>query len=155
MKLTLGMMMVWCQNAADYLTHIVVNANGACLVCLWWGWVSWVLGTRINSTTFTVGRVSEYSFKVRHNEKYDVHRKKLFDTINLAFTTKVTLSYIMKIKSRFALKKEYFIEPQNPWFRLKKGCFYRPESAKRKRRCFRSLGRSMVYVLVNFTSPVA
>ena len=37
-----------------------------------------------------------YSFQISRNEKYYVHGK-IFDTINLAFT----ISYILKIKSRF------------------------------------------------------
>ena len=39
--------------------------------------------------TLDLGRVFKYSFWIRHNEKYDVHRKKMFDTIYLAFTKRV------------------------------------------------------------------
>ena len=49
-------------------------------------------------------RVFKYSFQIRRNEKYDVHRK-MFDTLNFAFTKIyfICLYYITKIKSHFAL----------------------------------------------------
>ena len=62
------------------------------------------------------------------------------------FHKRGTKFYIMKIKSGFALKSGVIIGPQNQRFRLKKGCFSRPESTKRG--YFSSLGTSGVYVLV-------
>ena len=70
----------------------------------------------------------------------------MFNTINLAFTKRGTLSYTMKIKSRFAWKRVVLVHLKNQQFRLKKGCFSRPEFAKRG--YFSSLGTSVVYVLV-------
>ena len=49
-------------------------------------------------------------------------------------------------KIAFYFKKGCFIVPQNQRFRLKKGSFSCPESAKRG--CFPNLGTSVVYVLV-------
>ena len=42
--------------------------------------------------------------------KNTMHTGKMFDTINLAFTKKGTLSYIMKIKSRFTLKRGVLLD---------------------------------------------
>ena len=81
-----------------------------------------------------LGRVLKYSFQIRRIENYDVHRK-MFDTINLAFTKKGTFLY-NENKIGFFFKKGCFIGPKISDFG--------PESAQRG--CFPSLGASVVYV---------
>ena len=91
--------------------------------------------------TLDLGRVFKYSFQITHNEKHAVHRK-IFDTINPAFTKGYFILYNDN-KIAFCYKKERFIGPQNQRFRLKKGCFSLPKSAKGGYSS--SLGTSMVY----------
>ena len=59
--------------------------------------------------TLNLERVFEYSFQVRRNEKYDVHRK-MFDTMNLGFTKKGILCHITKIELRFAFKRGVLLD---------------------------------------------
>ena len=52
-----------------------------------------------------MGRVFEYSFQIRRNEKYDVHSK-MFDIINLALEG--YFIFYNENKIAFCLKKELF-----------------------------------------------
>ena len=59
--------------------------------------------------TLDLGRVFKYSFQIRHNEKYDVHRK-IFDTINPAFTKRYCILYNENKIARFALKRDVLLD---------------------------------------------
>ena len=54
----------------------------------------------------------------------------MFDTFNLAFTTKGTLSYIMKIKSRFISKRVVLLDLKISNFGWKRGIFLIQNSEK-------------------------
>ena len=55
--------------------------------------------------------------------KNTIYTEKMFDTFNLAFTNKATLSYIMKIKSRFISKRGVLLDLKISDFGWKRGLF--------------------------------
>ena len=66
----------------------------------------------------------EYSFQIRHNEKCDAHRQNFWCNLS-CFHKTGTSSYIMKLKSRFALKRTFYWTSKSA-ISVEKGVFFLP-----------------------------